>query len=190
MNFAKPRLLKRALLSVFDKDRLIELVTHLSAYHVELVATGSTAKLIQESGFMCKEVSEITNFPEILDGRVKTLHPKIHGGILAKPQNKDHQQTLNDQGIEPFDLIIAGLYPFEETLKKPAVSFDDTIEMIDIGGPCMIRAGAKNYESVCVITSTEQYDMLLEEIAATNGGTSLSFRKKNGTASIYTYRSL
>lgn len=166
----------RALLSVSDKTGLLELAKTLSAMGVELLSTGGTAKAIKDAGIKVKEVSEHTGFPEMLDGRVKTLHPKIHGGLLGRRNDKAHVQAMSEHHIAPIDLVIITLYPFEETLAKGG-SFDDCIENIDIGGPAMIRSSAKNHEHVAVITDVKDYTALIEELKA-HGGTTLEFRKK------------
>src|SRR5207342_2246668 len=138
----KTRRVTRALLSVSDKTGLIEFAKALAGHGVELVSTGGTAKAIAAAGLPVKDVSELTGFPEMMDGRVKTLHPKVHGGLLAIRDNREHAASMQAHGIKPIDLLVVSLYPFEETVAKGA-SFDDCIENIDIGGPAMIRAAAK-----------------------------------------------
>lgn len=157
--------IRRALISVYDKNRLEEIGKALSSAGVEIIATGSTAKTLAGCGIAVKEVSQVTGFPEIMGGRVKTLHPAIHSGILADQQNSDHISALTDLGIEPFDLVIINLYPFEETIVSSA-SFAECIEQIDIGGPTILRGAAKNHGSVTVISKTEQYDKLLAGVRA------------------------
>ena len=155
--------IRRALVSVYDKNRLIEIGTALSAAGVEILSTGSTAKSLADAGIPVVEVSQYTGFPEIMGGRVKTLHPRIHGGILADHDNSEHMAAIADLEIAPFDLVIINLYPFAETIASGA-SFEESIEQIDIGGPAMLRGAAKNHGSVAVISHTSQYDQLLEAI--------------------------
>jgi len=155
----------RALISVYDKNRLEEIGKALSAAGVQIVSTGSTAKTLAAAGVAVTEVSAITGFPEIMDGRIKTLHPIIHSGILADQNNADHMSAIKDLGIEPFDLIVINLYPFAETIASGA-PFAECIEQIDIGGPSMLRGAAKNHGSVAVISQPDQYDQLLVSISA------------------------
>ena len=157
--------IRRALLSVYDKDRLIEIGGALSAAGVEILSTGSTAKNLAEAGISVTEVSSYTGFPEIMGGRVKTLHPRVHGGILADQNNPEHLAAIAELDIEPFDLVIINLYPFAATIASGA-NFEDCIEQIDIGGPSMLRGAAKNHGSVAVICQTAQYDQLLEAVKA------------------------
>jgi phosphoribosylaminoimidazolecarboxamide formyltransferase/IMP cyclohydrolase len=157
--------IRRALISVYDKDRLIEIGEALSAAGIEILSTGSTAKNLADAQIAVTEVSEYTGFPEIMGGRVKTLHPRVHGGILADQNNPDHLAAIAELNIAPFDLVIINLYPFAATLASGA-NFEDCIEQIDIGGPSMLRGAAKNHGSVAVICQTSQYDQLLEAIAA------------------------
>ena len=156
---------RRALISVYDKNRLEEIGKSLREAGVEILSTGSTAKKLAAAGIAATEVSAITGFPEIMGGRVKTLHPTIHSGILADQDNSEHMEAIKELGIEPFDLIIINLYPFAETIASGA-SFSECIEQIDIGGPSMLRGAAKNHGSVAVISKTSQYDQLLSCIAA------------------------
>src|SRR3954453_22305479 len=142
-----PRRVTRPLLSVSDKTGLIEFAKALAAQDVELVSTGGTAKAIAAAGLKVKDVSELTGFPEMMDGRVKTLHPKVHGGLLAIRNNKNHADAMQAHGTKPIDLLVVTLYPFEATVAKGA-SYEDCVENIDIGGPAMIRAAAKNHEDV------------------------------------------
>jgi len=169
--------IKRALVSVYDKTDIIDLAKFLVQQGIELISSGGTQKLLQENRINTCQVSEITNFPEILEGRVKTLHPKIFGGILAKG-NPTHQQQLQEHDIERIDLVVVNLYPFEATIKNEDCTLDEAIEKIDIGGPSLIRAAAKNYHYTTVITSPEQYRELIEELDHNEGKTSLEFRHK------------
>ncbi|MBR9843329.1 MAG: bifunctional phosphoribosylaminoimidazolecarboxamide formyltransferase/IMP cyclohydrolase [Rhodobacteraceae bacterium] len=168
---------RRALLSVSDKTGLIELATALSERGVELLSTGGSAKAMRDAGLAVKDVSEVTGFPEMMDGRVKTLHPKVHGGLLALRDNDDHVAAMDEHGIGAIDLLVVNLYPFEETVAKGA-DYDTCIENIDIGGPAMIRAAAKNHGFVNVIVDVEDYDALLAELAANDGQTSYAFRQR------------
>jgi len=156
------RPIRRALLSVSDKTGLVEFATELhTKYGVELIATGGTRKLLADAGLPVKDVSELTGFPEILDGRVKSLHPAIFAGLLAKRSNPEHMATLIEHNLPEIDLVVCNLYPFEATVAKPGVTEAEAIENIDIGGPCMIRAAAKNFESVAVVTCDEHYGYVL-----------------------------
>ena len=157
--------IRRALISVYDKDRLIEIGKALSSANVEILSTGSTAKNLAEAGIAVTEVSAYTGFPEIMGGRVKTLHPRVHGGILADQNNPEHLAAIAELDIQPFDLVIINLYPFAATIASGA-NFEESIEQIDIGGPSMLRGAAKNHGSVAVISQTSQYDQLLDAIKA------------------------
>lgn len=171
------RRIERALISVSDKTGLIEFARALSGLGVELVSTGGTAKAIADAGLKVIDVADLTGFPEMMDGRVKTLHPKVHGGLLGIRNNSEHKQSMQAHGIKPIDLLVVNLYPFEATVAKGA-QFDDCIENIDIGGPAMIRAAAKNHDDVAVIVDAADYDSLLGEMKANAGATTLSLRKK------------
>ena len=170
-----PRRIQRALISVSDKTGLIDFARALSAQGVEIVSTGGTAKAIADAGLPVVDVSELTGFPEMMDGRVKTLHPKVHGGLLAIRANKEHTGAMQTHGIKPIDLLVVSLYPFEATVAKGA-SVEDCIENIDIGGPAMIRAAAKNHDDVAVIVDANDYAPLLD--ALKSGGTTLDFRRR------------
>ena len=165
----------RAILSVFNKEGIVDLAQGLRSLGVEILSTGGTYKLLKEKGIAVKEVSEQTGFPEMLDGRVKTLHPKIHGGILGIRDNPKHREEMKKQGIEPIDLVVVNLYPFKETISKPGVTLEEAIENVDIGGPTMLRSAAKNYRDVVVIVDPKDYAGLLEEMR-TSGGVSESKR--------------
>ncbi|MGL4496423.1 MAG: bifunctional phosphoribosylaminoimidazolecarboxamide formyltransferase/IMP cyclohydrolase [Beijerinckiaceae bacterium] len=167
----------RALLSVSDKTGLIELASALHARGVELVSTGGTAKAIAAAGLPVMDVADLTGFPEMMDGRVKTLHPNVHGGLLAVRGNPEHEASMLAHGIRPIDILIVNLYPFEATLKKGA-GFADCVENIDIGGPAMIRAASKNFDGVAVIVDAEDYQPLLDELAANAGATTRTFRQQ------------
>jgi phosphoribosylaminoimidazolecarboxamide formyltransferase/IMP cyclohydrolase len=172
------RTIRRALLSVSDKSGLIELARGLQALGVELISTGGTRKALADAGLVVRDVSEVTGFPEILDGRVKTLHPKVHGGLLAVRDNPQHTATLAEQGIQPIDMVVCNLYPFQQTATKPGATHEEIIENIDIGGPSMVRSAAKNYADVAVVTSPKQYPMILEELRAHKGALTLETRQQ------------
>jgi phosphoribosylaminoimidazolecarboxamide formyltransferase / IMP cyclohydrolase len=161
--------IQRALLSVTDKTGLVEFARRLSGLGVELISTGGTAKLLRDSGIVVKDISDLTGFPEMLDGRVKTLHPKVHGGILHRRENPAHRKAVAEHGIEPIDMVVVNLYAFEKTAAKPGVQFEELIENIDIGGPSMIRSAAKNFQDVAVVTSPSDYDAIAGELAKLGG---------------------
>ena len=168
--------IQRALLSVTDKSGLPEFARRLLAMGVELVSTGGTARLLRDSGIAVRDVSEITGFPEMLDGRVKTLHPKVHGGILHRRENPAHRAAVAEHGIQPIDMVVVNLYAFEQTAARPGVQLEELIEHIDIGGPSMIRSAAKNFEDVAVVTSPADYDAIAEEMSRSGGGLSRETR--------------
>src|SRR6266550_2465361 len=155
-----PRRVTRALLSVSDKTGLVEFAKALAGYGIELVSTGGTARTLKNAGLNVADVADLTGFPEMMDGRVKTLHPKVHGGLLAIRADKDHAASMQAHGIKAIDLLVVNLYPFEETVAKGAV-YDDCIENIDIGGPAMIRAAAKNHNDVAVVVDADDYARVL-----------------------------
>jgi phosphoribosylaminoimidazolecarboxamide formyltransferase/IMP cyclohydrolase len=165
--------IERAILSVTDKTGLVDFAKQLQAMDVELVSTGGTAKLLREAGIAVKDISELTGFPEMLDGRVKTLHPMVHGGILHRRENPAHVSSIEEHGIVPIDMIVVNLYAFEKTAAKPGVHFEEIIENIDIGGPSMIRSAAKNFQDVAVVTSASDYDAIAREMKASHGTLSL-----------------
>ncbi len=167
---------KRALLSVTNKAGLPEFAQQLSSMGVELISTGGTARTLREAGLTVRDVSDLTGFPEMLDGRVKTLHPKVHGGILHIRGSEEHRAAVASQGIEAIDMVVVNLYAFEETARKPDVSFGELVENIDIGGPSMLRSAAKNFEDVAVVTDTADYPSLILEMQAHQGGLSLETR--------------
>ena len=169
--------IKRALISVSNKENLKTLLKYLKKYKIEIISSGGTYKKIKKLKYKCTEISDYTGSREILDGRVKTLHPKIHAGILNKRNKKSHCQDLKNNNYENIDLVIVNFYPFEETLKK-TTNHSKIIENIDIGGPAMVRAAAKNYNDVTVITSSFQYEELINELIKFKGSTSQKFREK------------
>jgi phosphoribosylaminoimidazolecarboxamide formyltransferase/IMP cyclohydrolase len=168
--------IKRALISVSDKTNIINLARFLEQQNIEIISTGGTFKLLKDNRIKAKDIAEFTDFPEIMDGRVKTLHPKVHGGLLAIPDNTTHQQQAKENNIYSIDLVIINLYPFVETIKKGA-NYEEVIENIDIGGPSMIRSAAKNHLYKTVITDLEDYKTLQEEIIYNQGSTTLKYRK-------------
>ena len=161
--------MQRAILSVTDKTGLVDFARRLSALGVELISTGGTAKLLRDFGVSVKDISDLTGFPEMLDGRVKTLHPKVHGGILHRREDPKHVAAVKEHGIQPVDMVVVNLYAFEKTAAKPGVHFEELIENIDIGGPSMIRSAAKNFQDVAIITSPTQYESIASELEKTGG---------------------
>ncbi len=175
-------LIKRALLSVSDKTGLVEFARGLQSLGIELISTGGTAESLQKEGLPVKDVSSITGFPEILDGRVKTLHPNVHGGILARRDLATHCAQLEEHRIEPIDLVVVNLYPFTQTIAQPGVTLEAAIEKIDVGGPTMVRAAAKNFRHVAVVTDPHRYSAILEELQTQNGALTLATRFALATA--------
>jgi phosphoribosylaminoimidazolecarboxamide formyltransferase/IMP cyclohydrolase len=165
--------IQRAILSVTDKTGLVDFARQLSGLGIELISTGGTAKLLRDSGIAVKDISELTGFPEMLDGRVKTLHPKVHGGILHRREIPAHVGAVAEHGIQPIDMVVVNLYAFEKTAAKPGVAFEELIENIDIGGPSMIRSAAKNFHDVAVVTSPADYQAIAEELSRAQGALSL-----------------
>src|SRR6476660_4700969 len=166
----------RALLSVSDKSGLVDFARALAELGVDLISTGGTSRALSEAGLSVRDVADLTGFPEMMDGRVKTLHPKVHGGLLAVRGNPAHESAMQDHAIAPIDLLVVNLYPFEATVAKGA-AFDECIENIDIGGPAMIRAAAKNHAGVTVVVEPADYEQVLQEMR-NNAGTTLNSRKK------------
>ncbi|MEW6511160.1 MAG: bifunctional phosphoribosylaminoimidazolecarboxamide formyltransferase/IMP cyclohydrolase [Bacteroidota bacterium] len=162
-------LIRRALISVSDKRGLVEFARALRTLHVQIISTGGTAAALRSAGIDVTSVADVTGFPEILEGRVKTLHPMIHGGLLAIPGNPGHDRQIREQGIEPIDMVVVNLYPFEQTVARDGVSMDEAVEQIDIGGPSMIRSAAKNFRHKAVVTSPDRYGMVIEEMTSGNG---------------------
>src|SRR5215831_18747751 len=163
------RSIQRAILSVTDKTGLIDFARRLSALGIELISTGGTAKLLRESGISVKDISDFTGFPEMLDGRVKTLHPKVHGGILHRRHDPEHVAALKEHSVQPIDMVVVNLYAFEKTAAKPGVAFEELIENIDIGGPSMIRSAAKNFHDVAIVTSPADYESIATELQSNSG---------------------
>ncbi len=161
--------IERALISVSDKTGVVQFAEKLSSFGVKILSTGGTARALREAGLDITDVSEYTGFPEMLDGRVKTLHPKIHGGLLGLRSNPEHVDTMKKHGIEKIDMVVVNLYPFKETIAKPDCTFEDAIENIDIGGPTMLRSAAKNFQSVTVVIDPADYDQVLIDMEKTGG---------------------
>lgn len=161
--------IERAIISVSDKTGIQELAAELQAMEVEILSTGGTARTLREKGIKVIDISAYTGFPEMLDGRVKTLHPKVHGGLLGIRDNPEHKEKMVEHGIKPIDMVVINLYPFEATIAKPGCTLEEAIENIDIGGPAMLRAGAKNYPYVTVLVDPADYKPVLEEMKK-NGG--------------------
>ena len=172
------RHVRRALLSVSDKTGLVEFARALRELGVELLSTGGTAKALREAGLDVRDVSEVTGFPEMMDGRVKTLHPRIHGGILAVRDNPEHARALAEHDIGPIDLVVINLYPFEQTILREGVTYEEAVEQIDIGGPAMVRSAAKNHADVTVVVSTEDYEPVLQELRGHGGATTFELRSR------------
>lgn len=170
--------INRALISVSDKEGVVEFAKTLSDMGIEIISTGGTAKTLSEAGIKVTGISEVTGFPEMMEGRVKTLHPAVHGGLLADRSKPDHMRQIEEQGIKPIDLVAVNLYPFAKTIANPDVSLQDAIENIDIGGPSMVRSSAKNFASVTIIVDPSDYNKVLEEIQSGNGETSYETRSK------------
>jgi phosphoribosylaminoimidazolecarboxamide formyltransferase/IMP cyclohydrolase len=172
------RTIRRALLSVSDKTGLLDLARGLAAFHVELISTGGTRKALADAGLAVRDISEVTGVPEMLDGRVKTLHLRIHGGILGIRDNPEHAATMQKHGIEPIDLVVCNLYPFEATVARAEATHEEIVENIDIGGPSMVRSAAKNYHDVAIVTSPDQYAAVLDELKQQSGALTLATRER------------
>lgn len=172
------RTIKRALISVSDKSGIVEFASELVAFDVEIISTGGTAKTLRENGLKVTNVADVTGFPEMMDGRVKTLHPKIHGGLLALRDNENHVKAMKDHEIEPIDLVVINLYPFEQTIDREGVLLEEAVEQIDIGGPAMIRSASKNWRDVAVVTDAALYGDITDEFKENDGALSLTTRKR------------
>ena len=168
--------IRRALLSVTDKTGLVEFAQALASYGVELISTGGTARALREAGLTVRDISELTGFPEMLDGRVKTLHPRVHGGLLYIRGNAEHEAAVAAHGIAPIDMVVVNLYAFEKTAAQPGAAFGHLIENIDIGGPSMVRSAAKNFEDVAIVTQVADYPALIAELQSANGALSRATR--------------
>ncbi|HEY0369608.1 MAG TPA: bifunctional phosphoribosylaminoimidazolecarboxamide formyltransferase/IMP cyclohydrolase, partial [Chthoniobacterales bacterium] len=170
--------IRRALISVSDKKGIAEFARALEKMGVDIISTGGTSELLRKEGVPVRDISSFTDYPEVLEGRVKTLHPRVHGGLLYKRGNALHEQQAKEQGFQPIDLVVVNLYPFEKTIAQPGVTLEQAIEQIDIGGPSMIRSAAKNYESVTVVVDPSDYDTVLESLRDHDGETSLKLRER------------
>jgi phosphoribosylaminoimidazolecarboxamide formyltransferase / IMP cyclohydrolase len=173
--------IKRALVSVSDKTGVVEFAKELQAMGVEIVSTGGTAKALADAGVKVMGISEVTGFPEMMEGRVKTLHPKVHGGLLADRTKPDHMRQAEEQGITMIDLVAVNLYPFAKTVANPDVALEDAIENIDIGGPSMVRSASKNFHSVTIIVDPSDYATVIQEMKEHNGETTYETRAKLAT---------
>lgn len=168
--------IERAIISVTDKSGVGEFALELSRFGVEILSTGGTARVLRDAGVSVKDISEYTGFPEMMDGRVKTLHPKVHGGLLAIRDNPEHAKAMKEHDIKPIDMVVVNLYQFQKTVQKESVTLDEAIENIDIGGPSMLRSAAKNFKYVTVIVDPSDYKLVLEEMRNSGGRTSLQMR--------------
>jgi len=168
--------IERAIISVTDKTGVVDFAKTLSGFGVRILSTGGTAKALRDGGIPVMEISDYTGFPEMLDGRVKTLHPKVHGGLLGIRDNPEHVKMMKEHGIENIDLLVVNLYQFEKTVAKEGVTLEDAIENIDIGGPAMLRSSAKNFRDVTVITDPSDYGVVLKEMSENGGATTLKTR--------------
>ena len=168
--------IERAIFSATDKTGVVDFAKSLSEFGVQILSTGGTARVMREGGVSVTDISEYTGFPEMLDGRVKTLHPKVHGGLLGLRDNPDHVRVMKEHGIENIDLLVVNLYQFEKAAAKEGMSLEDVIEEIDIGGPAMLRSSAKNFKDVTVIVDPADYEVVLNEMKDSNGMTSLATR--------------
>lgn len=170
--------IRRALISVSDKTGIVEFAQELKRFGVEIISTGGTAKTLRDAGLEVRDVADVTGFPEMMDGRIKTLHPKIHGALLSMRDNPEHQAAMREHGIEPIDMVVINLYPFEETSTRAGVTLEEAIEQIDIGGPAMIRSAAKNFKDVAVVVSPLSYDDVIDELQRQSGALSLDGREE------------
>lgn len=161
--------IKRALISVSDKQGVVDFARALAGFGVVFLSTGGTAKMLRDAGLPVTDVSEYTGFPEMMDGRVKTLHPKVHGALLGLRSNPEHQRLMREHGIEPIDMLVVNLYPFEQVTAKSGCTLEEAIENIDIGGPAMLRSAAKNHQSVTVVTDPADYETIIEEMKSSGG---------------------
>jgi phosphoribosylaminoimidazolecarboxamide formyltransferase/IMP cyclohydrolase len=168
--------IERAIISVTDKSGIVGLANSLSGLGVQILSTGGTARALREGGVSVTDISDYTGFPELMDGRIKTLHPKVHGGLLGLRDNPEHVEMMKAHGIKPIDMVVVNLYQFEKTVAKEGVTLEEAIENIDIGGPSMLRASAKNFRHVTVIVDPADYEIVLQEMKKTGGETTLKTR--------------
>jgi len=166
----------RAIISVTDKAGIVDFAKSLSQFNVEILSTGGTAKALRQGGISVTDISDYTGFPEMMDGRVKTLHPRVHGGLLGMRDNPEHIKMMREHGIQTIDMVVVNLYEFEKTVAKEGVSLEEAVENIDIGGPSMLRSSAKNFRDVTVVVDPEDYEIVLKEMAETGGETTLETR--------------
>src|SRR5216684_6701338 len=182
--------IRRALISVSDKTGIVEFARELKRFGVEIISTGGTAKTLRDAGLEVRDVSEVTGFPEMMDGRIKTLHPKIHGALLSVRDNPEHVAAMREHGIEPIDMVVINLYPFAETIAREGVTLEEAIEQIDIGGPAMLRSAAKNFKDVAVVVSPVSYDEVISELQSQSGALSFEGREELAASAfrqIYAY---
>jgi len=172
------RRIRRALISVSDKTGIVDLARELARFNVEIISTGGTSKALRDAGLSVRDISEITGFPEMMDGRVKTLHPRVHGGLLALRDNEEHVAAMKQHEIQPIDLVVVNLYPFAETISREGVTREEAIEQIDIGGPAMIRSAAKNARDVAVVVSSDEYTSIVDELNENDGALSINTRNR------------
>lgn len=177
--------MRRALISVSDRTGIVDFARELKRFKVEIISTGGTAKALRDAGIEVREVSEVTKFPEMMDGRIKTLHPRIHGALLGLRDNDGHMAAMREHGIEPIDMVVVNLYPFEQTIEREGVTLEEAIEQIDIGGPAMIRSAAKNFRDVLVVVSPNYYSEILLELSQNNGATDLPIRQRFATRAFW-----
>jgi phosphoribosylaminoimidazolecarboxamide formyltransferase / IMP cyclohydrolase len=177
--------IRRALISVSDKTGIVDFARELRRFGVEIISTGGTARTLRDAGLEVRDVSDVTGFPEMMDGRIKTLHPRIHGGLLAVRDNPEHLAAMNEHDIEPINMVVVNLYPFEQTISRDGATLDEAIEQIDIGGPAMIRSAAKNFRDVLVVVSPGYYDEVLSELGQNNGATDLPIRQRFATRAFW-----
>ena len=170
--------IRRALISVSDKTGIVAFARELQRFGVEIISTGGTAKALRDAGIEVRDVSDVTEFPEMMDGRIKTLHPRIHGALLAVRDNPEHLAAMTEHGIEPIDMVVVNLYPFEQTIAREGVTLEEAIEQIDIGGPAMIRSAAKNFSDISVVVDPGRYEIVLHEMKVTNGATTSELRRE------------
>jgi phosphoribosylaminoimidazolecarboxamide formyltransferase/IMP cyclohydrolase len=168
--------IRTAIISVTDKTGIVGFAKSLSGFGVDILSTGGTAKTLREGGVAVTEISEYTGFPEMMDGRVKTLHPKVHGGLLGLRDNPEHVEAMKTHGIRPVDMVVVNLYQFEKTVAKPGVTLEEAVENIDIGGPSMLRSSAKNFRDVTVVVDPADYEAVLNEMKTSEGETTLRTR--------------
>src|SRR3989441_6655645 len=177
--------IRRALISVSDKSGIVDFVRELKRFGVEIISTGGTAKALRDAGLAVRDVSDVTKFPEMMEGRIKTLHPRIHGGVLAVRGNPEHLAAMSEHDIEPIDMVVVNLYPFEETIKRDGVTLDEAVEQIDIGGPAMIRSAAKNFRDVAVVVDPDRYQVVLHEMRVNNAATTSELRRELALAAFF-----